>query len=285
MTIVIPGMVTISLLSLFYCSMLPETGRKARMQAFERQYIAHRGFHDNRSECPENSLPAFERAIQMGYGIELDVQLTKDGVPVVFHDWDLKRAAGVDRKIRDCTFEELQSYRLFGSSQTIPTFEAVLELTDGRTPLIIELKAEIVHRELCEKCAALLDRYPGEYCIESFSPLALGWFKHHRPNVLRGQLATNHRGEGLKTPVIVREMLTYCMLNGFCKPDFIAYNCQFSNTLPVEMLRYFYKCKMAAWTIKNQGELNRHRKQFDVFIFDSFEPDQFVNLNKKHPKR
>jgi len=148
---------------------------------------------------------------------------------------------------------------------------------------IIELKAEIVHRELCEKCAALLDRYPGEYCIESFSPLALGWFKHHRPNVLRGQLATNHRGEGLKTPVIVREMLTYCMLNGFCKPDFIAYNCQFSNTLPVEMLRYFYKCKMAAWTIKNQGELNRHRKQFDVFIFDSFEPDQFVNFNKKHP--
>lgn len=194
MTIVIPGMVTISLLSLFYCSMLPETGRKARMQAFERQYIAHRGFHDNRSECPENSLPAFERAIQMGYGIELDVQLTKDGVPVVFHDWDLKRAAGVDRKIRDCTFEELQSYRLFGSSQTIPAFETVLELADGRTPLIIELKAEIVHRELCEKCAVLLDRYPGEYCIESFSPLALGWFKRHRPNVLRGQLATNHRG-------------------------------------------------------------------------------------------
>lgn len=217
MTIVIPGMVTISILSLFYCSMLPETGRKARMQAFERQYIAHRGFHDNRSECPENSLPAFERTIQMGYGIEL--------------------------------------------------------------------KAEIVHRELCEKCAVLLDRYPGEYCIESFSPLALGWFKRHRPNVLRGQLATNHRGEGLKTPVIVREMLTYCMLNGFCRPDFIAYNCQFSNTLPVEMLRYFYKCKMAAWTIKNQGELNRHRKQFDVFIFDSFEPDQFVNFNKKHPKR
>ena len=50
MTIVIPGMVTISLLSLFYCSMLPETGRKARMQAFERQYMAHRGCHDNRSE-------------------------------------------------------------------------------------------------------------------------------------------------------------------------------------------------------------------------------------------
>ncbi|MFR4579934.1 MAG: hypothetical protein ACLT76_10240 [Clostridium fessum] len=87
---------------------------------------------------------------------------------------------------------------MFGSSQTIPAFETVLELADGRTPLIIELKAEIVHRELCEKCAVLLDRYPGEYCIESFSPLALGWFKRHRPNVLRGQLATNHRWRGIE---------------------------------------------------------------------------------------
>lgn len=167
MTIVIPGMVTISLLSLFYCSMLPETGRKARMQAFERQYIAHRGFHDNRSECPENSLPAFERAIQMGYGIELDVQLTKDGVPVVFHDWDLKRAAGVDRKIRDCTFEELQSYRLFGSSQTIPAFETVLELADGRTPLIIELKAEIVHRISLRTTASSATRFRWKCCVIS----------------------------------------------------------------------------------------------------------------------
>ena len=90
---------------------------------------AHRGAS---AYAPENTLEAFLLAAEQGAdGVELDVQLTKDGVPVVFHDWDLKRAAGVDRKIRDCTFEELQSYRLFGSSQTIPAFETVLELADG----------------------------------------------------------------------------------------------------------------------------------------------------------
>ncbi len=274
MTVVILWGVAVSLLFLLYCSMLPETGRKVRMWTFEKQYIAHRGFHNNRTEYPENSIPAFKRAIEMGYGIELDVQLTKDGIPVVFHDWDLERAAGIARKVRDCTWSELKEYHLFGSSQTIPDLKEVLALVNGRVPLIIELKAEIVHRKLCEVCAALLDSYQGVYCMESFSPLALMWFKYHRPEVLRGQLATNHRGEGLKTPVIVREILTYCMLNGICKPDFIAYNCQFSQTLPVEVLRHFYKCEMAAWTIKNQGELNRHRKQFDVFIFDSFEPER-----------
>ena len=122
MTIVIPGMVTISLLSLFYCSMLPETGRKARMQAFERQYIAHRGFHDNRSECPENSLPAFERAIQMGYGIELDVQLTKDGEMVVVHDEEIDRVSDGSGFVKDYTLAEL---KILNFNKTHPEYQDV----------------------------------------------------------------------------------------------------------------------------------------------------------------
>ena len=78
MTIVIPGVITVSFLSLFYCCMMPEVGRKDRLEAFEKQYIAHRGFHDNASFNPENTMPAFEKAVEKEYGIELDVQLTKD---------------------------------------------------------------------------------------------------------------------------------------------------------------------------------------------------------------
>ena len=122
MTIVIPGMVTISILSLFYCSMLPETGRKARMQAFERQYIAHRGFHDNRSECPENSLPAFESAIQMGYGIELDVQLTKDGEMVVVHDEEIDRVSDGSGFVKDYTLAEL---KILNFNKTHPEYQNV----------------------------------------------------------------------------------------------------------------------------------------------------------------
>ena len=86
MTIVIPGVITVSFLSLFYCCMMPEVGRKDRLEAFEKQYIAHRGFHDNASFNPENTMPAFEKAVEKEYGIELDVQLTKDKIPVVVHD-------------------------------------------------------------------------------------------------------------------------------------------------------------------------------------------------------
>lgn len=272
MVLVIPGMLTASFLSLFYCCMMPENSRKDRMKAFEEQYIAHRGFYDNDAGCPENSMPAFEKAVRNGYGIELDVQLTKDKVPVVVHDYDLKRIAGIDRKVEDCTFEELKKYPLFQSGETIPAFQDVLRMVAGRAPIIIELKVERKYRETCEIVAMLLDHYHGTYCIESFSPLALWWFKHHRPDALRGQLATNHRREGLKTPWFVEGILTNCLLNGFCKPDFIAYNCLFTKTFPVTVLRRFYKCKMAAWTIKSQNELESHRKQFDVFIFESFSP-------------
>lgn len=273
MVLVIPGMLTASFLSLFYCCMMPENGRKDRMRAFEKQYIAHRGFHDNGADCPENTMPAFEKAVEKGYGIELDVQLTKDKVPVVVHDYDLKRIAGIDRKVEDCTFAELQGYPLLGSEETIPAFRDVLRLVSGRVPVIIELKVERKYKETCELVAGLLDDYRGIFCVESFSPLALWWFKHHRPEVLRGQLATNHRREGLNTPWVLDGILTNCLLNGFCKPDFIAYNCLFTGTFPVTVLRRFYKCKMAAWTIKSQKELESHREQFDVFIFENFSPE------------
>lgn len=273
MVYVIPSVLTVSFLSLYYC-MMPENKRKGRMKDFEKQYIAHRGFHDNHTGCPENTLPAFTRAVERGYGIELDVQLTKDKIPVVFHDYDLKRAAGVPKRVDRCTFDELRRYPIFGSEERIPSFSEVLKLVSGRVPLIVEIKVEMRYRETCEIVARLLDYYHGVYCVESFSPLAIRWFKLHRPHVIRGQLATNHRREGLKTPWYLDGILTNCLLNGISKPDFIAYNCRFKNTLPVAVLRRFYKCKMAAWTIESQRDLEKYRKYFDVFIFDSFVPQK-----------
>lgn len=271
--VVIPGMMTVSCLSLFYC-MKPESGRKERLADFEKYYIAHRGFHNNEEGCPENSLPAFRRAAKMGYGIELDVQLTKDKRPVVFHDYDLKRAAGADRMVEDCTYEELKAYGLFGTKERIPMLEEVLSAVGGRVPLVVEIKAERKYRELCEIVAACLDRYSGLYCMESFSPLAVRWFKKNRPHVLRGQLATNHRREGLKTPWSAQLVLTNCLLNAWSGPDFIAYNCRFSESLAVRLMRRIHKCKMAAWTIKSQKDLEKQRKRFDLFIFDSFRPEE-----------
>lgn len=273
MVFTLPGVLTMSFLSFVYC-MMPEIGRKDRMKEFEKQYIAHRGLHDNASDCPENTLSAFKRALECGYGIEMDVQLTKDKIPVVVHDYDLKRLCGVNKKVEDCTYEELKQYPILSSREIIPTFREVLRMVAGSVPLIIEIKVERKFKETCQKAAEILDYYRGTYCIESFSPLAVWWFKRYRPSVIRGQLATNHKREGLKTPWFIEGILTNCLMNGFCKPDFIAYNYHFTKTFPVTVLRKFYKCKMAAWTIKSQKELERHRKYFDVFIFDSFSPEE-----------
>ena len=157
MTIVIPGMVTLSLISLFYCSMLPETGRKARMQAFEQQYIAHRGFHDNQSECPENSLPAFERAIEMGYGIELDVQLTKDGEMVVVHDEEIDRVSDGSGFVKDYTLAELKNLNFNKThpeyqNVKIPTLREVYEaLKPTGMTINVELKTGIFWYKDLEK--------------------------------------------------------------------------------------------------------------------------------------
>ena len=155
-----------------------------------RQYrYAHRGYHD-KPHIPENSMAAFRRAIEHGYGAELDVHLMKDGRLAVIHDASLKRTAGADVLVEDLTAEELKQYRLEGTQEQIPLLEGVLALFQGKTPLIIELKAERGnHAQLAEATCTMLDRFRVNYCIESFDPRCILWLKKHRPLIVRGQLS------------------------------------------------------------------------------------------------
>lgn len=107
---------------------------------FRAQRFAHRGYHD-KPQIPENSLPAFRRAIEHSWGAELDVHLLKDGTLAVFHDSSLSRCTGAQGMIEDLTFEELRALRLEGTDEQIPLFDEVLALFEAATPLIIELKA------------------------------------------------------------------------------------------------------------------------------------------------
>lgn len=137
--ICIPGAAALYLLMI-----MPGMRRKPDTAALKQRLYAHRGLHDNNSDAPENSMRAFRKAVEAGFGIELDVQLSKDGVPVVFHDFTLKRICGGEGKVCDYTWSELQQFSLCGSDQKIPRFEDVLKLVDGKVPLIVELKIEAV---------------------------------------------------------------------------------------------------------------------------------------------
>ena len=129
-----------------------------------RQYrYAHRGYHD-KPHIPENSMAAFHRAIENGFGAELDVHLLKDGHLAVIHDASLKRTAGADVLVEDLTSEELKAYRLEGTDERIPLLDEVLALFEGKTPLVVELKPERGnHAELAAATCALLDRYRVDY--------------------------------------------------------------------------------------------------------------------------
>lgn len=135
---------------LYLLAVMPRMTNRADIRPFLGRLYAHRGLHDNASDAPENSLAAFRKAVEKGFGIELDVQLTKDLVPVVFHDFTLKRVCGVDKKVRELTFDQLQELRLCGSDQRIPSFDQVLRLVKGRVPLIIEYKIEALDTRVCE---------------------------------------------------------------------------------------------------------------------------------------
>ena len=261
---------------LYLLAVMPRLTGKPDMTPFETKFYAHRGLHDNRSQAPENSMAAFRKAVEAGYGIEMDVQLTADKVPVIFHDFTLNRVCGAEGYVKDYTFEQLQKLNLFMSGEKIPALRDVLEMVDGRVPLIIEYKSNDMDMTICEKVDPMLRAYKGIYCIESFNPLILLWYRRHRPKVMRGQLSDVFYREPEYRPLPKAvQMLPFQFLIGnfLSKPDFIAYNHLYESNLSRRLCRDLYKAKAAAWTIKSRGELAKAKRSFDVFIFDSFLPE------------
>lgn len=265
--------VIVVLLSVYLYLICPRLLRRPDISGFLGTHYAHRGLFDNRTNAPENSINAIQKAVEAGYGIEFDVQLTKDDVPVVFHDASLKRMCGVEGNIWDYTWQELRKFRLADSDQTIPALEKVLRVVDGRVPLIIEYKMDRADTVVCELGNRLLKQYQGKYCVESFHPFALRWYRKHRPDIVRGQLSENFTKHGEKNPVL--NLLTYLLTNFLTRPDFVAYRHSDAGNLSRRICRKLGALSVA-WTVKNQEEYERARTQFDLFIFDSFLPRRDV---------
>ena len=240
-----------------------------------RQYrYAHRGYHD-KPHIPENSMAAFRRAIEHGYGAELDVHLMKDGRLAVIHDASLKRTAGADVLVEDLTAEELKQYRLEGTQEQIPLLEEVLPLFQGKTPLIIELKAERGnHAQLAEATCTMLDRFRVNYCIESFDPRCLMWLWANRPDVVRGQLSENFRrhGDGTNLPGVVRWVLSNLLLNARTRPDFIAYRFEDRKSLSLRLCRGLYGAQEFSWTIRSKETMDAAERDGALVIFECFDP-------------
>jgi len=235
-------------------------------------HYAHRGLHDNKGEAPENSLLSIKEAVEAGYGIEFDVQLTRDRIPVVFHDESLKRVCGAAGNVRDYTYEELQQFTLLASQERIPLFADVLAAVDGRVPLIIEIKIHEDPAEVCAKADALIAAYKGPYCVESFDSRAVAWYRRNRPQVIRGQLSANF-GTPEKREKISEMLVHHLITNVIARPDFIAYDHHAKGNLSRTLCRKLFGALSVAWTLKSQQALDESRDDFDLFIFEQFIPE------------
>ncbi|MBE6552382.1 MAG: glycerophosphodiester phosphodiesterase [Ruminococcaceae bacterium] len=243
--------------------------RKIKNSVFDTDY-AHRGLWNENSEkgIPENSLAAFRNACEKGYGIELDIQLSKDGEVIVFHDYTLERMTGVGRKISECTYEELSSMTLCNGRERIPSLQEVLEAVNGQVPLLIELKGESMNSELCNKAEEILKDYKGAYCVESFNPILLARYRKIRPDIFRGQLLTDSfRKKRAFLYLIIDNML----LNFLSRPDFVAFDKEIISSFPVNLTTKLFGVKRFMWTIKTKEERDLARSSDANAIFEERE--------------
>lgn len=242
--------------------------------ALKKYDYAHRGLHEADLSVPENSLAGFRAAVKAGYGIEWDVQLTKDKKVVVHHDRSLKRVCGADVSIGDLTYKQLQQYRLHNTEERIPLFSEALKTVGGRVPLIIELKGYDDADMLCPLVWEILKDYKGAYCVESFSPEIVAWFRKYHPHVLRGQLMMCFTG---REPEINSRMKAFFMRNLWTnvrtRPHFEAYDLNGRQNRSLRTACDVMKMQEVSWTIRSAEEYKTCKSAGALCIFEFIRPE------------
>ncbi|MDR2091220.1 MAG: glycerophosphodiester phosphodiesterase [Clostridiales bacterium] len=231
--------------------------------------IAHRGLHNEK--YPENSIPAFQNAVDNGFNIETDLHILKDGKIALFHDLNTLRVCGIDSKVAALSSGDLKNYRLNGTEYTVPLLEDLLAIAEGKTGLLLELKATSCQcGDFCKKVYDALKDYKGDFAVQSFNPMAVLWFKKHAPEIFRGQLSGFYNGSLIMRAIVYPlKSLRFRKLN---RPDFIAYNVEnlpnkYSDAAKRENL------KLLAWTVKTPANVETAESCCDNYIFEGFIPN------------
>jgi glycerophosphoryl diester phosphodiesterase len=234
--------------------------------------VAHRGLHCPAEGVWENTCPAFQRAARAGFGIELDVRLSRDGQAVVFHDDTLVRAAGRPERVDSLDAAELGRIRLFGGAATVPLLSEALKAVAGRSALYIELKNGGRHGALERAVCRELSRYSGVFAVASFNPLSIAWFAQNKPEFLRGIISCwFEEEENRSSRVFKRVVLGNLWANRLVRPDFIAYDIR---RLPVRAVSGCRKngIPVLGWTCRSADDEILARRHCDNVVFEGYMP-------------
>lgn len=231
------------------------------------QPFAHRGLHDAAAGVVENSLAAFDRAIAVGHGIELDVQLTYDGDVIVFHDATLERLTDAQGRVDRTSRAKLQQIRLKGTVETLQTLDAVLQHIHGRVPVLIEAKTtDATYLPVCFAVRRALEGYRGPAAVMSFNPNLVGWFAKHAPHIFRGLVMSDENRQ--RGPFGLKRRLEQQLSLWRAQPQFLAYDIR---SLPSPLTAAFRaKGKpVLTWTVRSAADHERAAVHADQIIYET----------------
>ena len=201
--------------------------------------IAHRGMFDN-DKIPENSLTAFKKALKYNYSIELDIQLTKDNIPVVFHDKNLKRMTGLDKNLEDTTFNEIKELKLLNTKEYIPTLDEVLDLVNNKVLLDIEVKGTKKIKEITNILKDKLSNY-SNFVLKSFDPRIVRSLKKNINTEVGYLIGNEHK------------IMSNILIIKYSKADFLSISKKLLKTKKFKKLKNKYQ--LLIWTIKDKNEI------------------------------
>ena len=236
--------------------------------------IAHRGLHDRAAGRIENTLPAAEAAVARNFAIECDLQLTSDGVPVVFHDDRLDRLTEETGPVGARSHAELRTIRLRDTDAGIPTLEELLDVVDGRVPLVIELKSGWNgDRRLEQAVAPIVTAYAGPAAMMSFDPASMAAIRRLAPSLPRGLVADATRGEHwqrLSAPARFAQRHLLGAVTAW--PHFVSYGIADLPANAPLMARHL-GLPLICWTVRTPAERDKARAWTDQITFEGFDPD------------
>jgi len=227
-----------------------------------RQPIAHRGLHDGNKLVWENTLTAFERAIEAGYAIECDLQYASDAEPVVFHDDDMERLCNIKADVRSRTTAELSLTSIGGTRDKVPSLKALLKLVKGQVPLVLELKGRHGDDEgFASSVIEAIENYSGELALMSFDTHLLKELKELECPVPVGLTA-----EGTKEADFAnhRKAMDFGV-------DFISYNVMHLPNSFIAAERA-HGVPVITWTVRNAEQAAHSYAHALQITFEGFDP-------------
>lgn len=239
--------------------------------------IAHRGLHAAKRGIVENTAPAFEAAIAKGYGIECDLRPGAGGVPLVFHDETLNRLIDGKGAVADVTAADAKRLRHKAGGAQILQFAELLDLIDGRVPLLAEIKSEWAPPDIgfLKRVAKLANAYRGPLALMSFDPAVMAVLRTLTIGIPLGIVSGSFKGAGWWNRKVSKQRgdrLRNLLESAATAPDFYAYEIAALPTPVTEYVRTVQALPLFTWTVRTAKDRASAAKYADAMIFEGFEP-------------